>query len=419
MQAGGAVNPDDSMLPWRTEASLKSAQFVRLHRDLHAVTSKRRARLGRFCRSSARGRQRAFWKLVRGRFAFVTIILALLTLGCGPSEPPDLEVFHGEVQRVGHLGAAQPDFNLMGRVSPARGVRKLVYSVNGGDPVRLSLGLEDHGFGDGRRLGATGDFNADISISSLVHGSNTVTLTLSSWRNDPLQTEVLLERDTGSSPLPLEIRWSDVDDPQDVGQYVDGRWRLDDDGLRTAETGYDRLFLLGDTTWQDYELTASFKIHEVDLKTGPASGANGLGVIMRFAGHVDGGPRNFGAGQPKWGYQPFGAIAWLRWLSGPTRRPSNQFYRGDGDSTVDFDAAEIEYDAWYMIKALAESLPDTPLGLGVTKYSFKIWPHGESEPTDWVWQEIQESRDALRRGGAALVAHHVDVTFGDITVVAK
>ena len=347
------------------------------------------------------------------------LAIAVLTLSCGPSEVPIVEVFHGESQRVGHLGLAQPDFNLMGRVTPARAVRRVTYSVNDGEPTELSVGNGRHGFGDGRRLGSSGDFNADIPIESLLPGPNRVKLAVTSRGNDPVETEVLLNRETGASPLPVDVIWRDLDNPQDVGQYVDGRWLLDSEGLRTAETGYDRLFLLGDTAWRDYELSVPVKIHRVDSQTGPNSGANGLGIIMRFAGHVNGGPRNFAVGQPKWGYQPFGAIAWLRWISGSAHAPVRQFYRGDGDSTINFGEFPVVQGLWYRIKVRAESLPEEQPGMGSTRYSFKIWREDESEPNEWDWQTIQESLHALRRGGAALVAHHVDVTFGDIAIVSR
>ena len=37
---------------------------------------------------------------------------------------------------------------------------------------------------------------------------------------------------------------------------------------------------------------------------------------------------------------------------------------------------------------------------------------------DWSFQVTQESSLALRTGGVALVAHHVDATFGDVTITA-
>jgi hypothetical protein len=101
-------------------------------------------------------------------------------------------------------------------------------------------------------------------------------------------------------------------DPQDAGQYVDGLGGSGSRGLRTAHMGYDCLFLIGDMTWQDCQIKAEVTVHDVARDTGPLRGGNGVGVAMRFAGRVVGGPRRFPIAQPKWGYQPFGGMACLR-----------------------------------------------------------------------------------------------------------
>jgi hypothetical protein len=65
---------------------------------------------------------------------------------------------------------------------------------------------------------------------------------------------VSVEKQSAECVLPFTIRWSDVKDPQDAGQYVDGRWVLAPQGLRTGQVGYDRIFLVGNRTWRDYEV---------------------------------------------------------------------------------------------------------------------------------------------------------------------
>ena len=351
-----------------------------------------------------------------GRVRGAVGVSLLLVAACTSSGLPRIDVFHGSEQKVGHLGDAQSDFNLMGHVSNARDVQQFVYSLNGGPPRPLVIGLAKDGFGDGRRLASNGDFNADIPVSSLEPGTNRVTLTLTTVDDEVVETTVTISHYSGRSPLPVKINWREVSDPQDVGQYVDGEWALGPEGLSTVQSGYDRLFLLGESTWQDYEISTSLKVHDVTSKTGPRSGANGVGVIMRFAGHVVGGHRGFAAAQPKYGYQPFGAIAWLRWTSGSRRLPTREYYRGDRDLGLDFGRMDFQAEVWYRIKVRGETLPDPSAGTGLTRYSFKIWPEGEPEPSGWDWQEVQESEHALRRGGVALVAHHVHVTFGNITI---
>ncbi|MCK5270852.1 MAG: hypothetical protein KAJ46_08710 [Sedimentisphaerales bacterium] len=347
-------------------------------------------------------------------------------LSCNDPQDPECEplawinIWHGLEQKVGHLGDAQDDFNLMGELIPADGYDSLTYSLNGAAAVSLTIGEAPTGF---RRLAGEGHFNADIPIATLVAGNNKISLVATTKQANQFIREVTVEKLGGSCPLPVAIDWSTVSDPQDVGQYVDGEWLLTDDGLRTKHTGYDRLFLIGERTWQDYEVTVPITIHQVTQETSPDSGANGVGVIFRFTGHIIGGPGNYPDVQPKWGYQPFGAIGWLRWEDGYEAAPRLQFYYGCDNSNntykppIDHGSFSVVDEGKYQIKTRCETMPDSvPEGYGVTLYSFKIWPDGDSEPAGWTWQETQTCEYALREGGIALVAHHVDVTFGDVTV---
>lgn len=317
-----------------------------------------------------------------------------------------LEVWHGSEQRIGHLGDAQPDFNLMGTASGSR----LTLEINGDEPRELVIASGEFGF---RRLGAAGHFNADVPISSLREGSNTLVLR-AEGAGPAVSETVILERAAGAGPsLPHEARWSEVENPQDAGQMVDGLWQLEPEGLRSPQPLYDRLFLIGHRGWTDYEVRTSVTVHSVAERTGPKSGPPGLGVIMRFAGHVVDPPR-FPDAQPKWGFQPLGAILWLRWVGGHGTDPVRQFYRGDRNESQDAAALEgFESGTTYALRARCDTDADDP---SRTRYRMRIWPEGTEEPTAWDLDVVQESETALRAGGVALVAHHVDVTYGDVVV---
>ncbi len=338
--------------------------------------------------------------------------------GCiGKEGPPDQDnpilVWHGLDQKVGHLGFAQPDFNVLGTLSNHQSIVSLTCVVNGGEPLELTIARGP--FGDTRRLAAPGNFNADIPLSTLRAGVNTVVLTATDSLGNSWLESVNVTKQDGESRLPRLIEWSNVKDPQDVGQFVDGLWGLEDEGLRTLRTGYDRVFLIGDTSWIDYEVTVPFVVNHVDSATGPVSGGNGLGILMRFQGHVNGGPRNFPVGQPKWGYQPFGAIGFLRWKDGVEQPPVRQFYRGDKNAIENYGPVPIVAGNKFWMKMVSKTQPDRG-NEGVTLYSFKIWEDGSEEPASWDWEVEQQSEHALRKGGVVLLAHHVDVTFGDVRI---
>jgi hypothetical protein len=323
---------------------------------------------------------------------------------------PYIEIWHGDTQRVGNLGDAQDDFNLMGRVEPWREVDRLHYQINGAATHPLS-------FRAFRRLVADGDFNADIPIGLLKPGPNTVTVIATFGDGATLRKSVTLHRQTGARPLPVVLRWKELAHFQEGGQAVDGHWEITRQGLRTRQVGYDRVFLIGERTWKDYDVRTTVTIHRLAKETTPISGGNGLGMILRFAGHVTGGPRYFPSGQPRWGYQPFGSIGWLRWRKGSVADgPDAQFYPGLGDRWENKKRFAAREGGVYGMRYACQTLPDAPDGSGVTRYSYKVWDAFGPEPHQWTWQQTQTSRHALRRGGAALLAHHVDVTFGDVEI---
>lgn len=330
---------------------------------------------------------------------------------------PVITVWGGLDHRVGHLGTAQADFNLMGNVFRWEDLATLTYSLNGGAARLLNWGNGANDFGDYRRLARNGDFNVDLPISQLLPGVNTIAVHAVDINGGSDQVTATVTLESGSSLLPLLVDWETATDPQEAGQSVDGDWVLDAQGLRTVSVGYDRIFLLGETTWQDYEILCPVTIHQIQSVTGPLSEAPGLGFMMRFAGHVVGGFRNWPDAQPKWGYQPFGALGWLRWTAGPAGSPAIQFYRGDSDATQNFGTAPgaVAGSTWWL-RMRCETLPDAPGGEGVTRYSLRVWPDQSAEPPVWNYEVEQLSAHALRQGSVGLLAHHVDVTFGDVVV---
>lgn len=355
-------------------------------------------------------------QVLRMQLLGVLVMLCLLPVAQAVAQQSTsraIVVWHGDTQRVGHLGDAQDDFNLMGHIEAWRDLDQLQYRINSEAFTPLS-------FRAYRRLVDDGDFNADVPIGRLRPGPNTIRIEAKYRDGQMVSKEVQVIREAGGPrPLPLTIRWAELKHLNDAGQAVDGHWELTQKGLRTRQTGYDRVFLIGARDWMDYDVTTSVTIHKVNPTTSPISGGNGLGIILRFAGHVAGGPRHFPSGQPKWGYQPFGAIGWLRWTrEQPTTPPFLQFYPGENDRSSNLGTYPIKEGGTYGIRFACQTLPDAPNGSGVTRYRFKVWDAAQPEPNDWTWEQVQTSRTALRQGGFALLAHHVDVTFGDLRILS-
>ena len=70
----------------------------------------------------------------------------------------------------------------------------------------------------------------------------------------------------------------------------------------------------------------------------------------------------------------------------------------------------LERGRRYIIRARVETLPGPK-----TRYSVKGWPAGEREPAPWDLVAIDGGQD-VQSGSFLLVAHHSDVTFGDVEI---
>ncbi len=366
------------------------------------------------------------------------ILIGIVSLQCKEQQSKSvIRVWHGLHQKVGNLGDAQDDFNLMGEVTENDSIISLHYSLNNSLNVELSIARGRFGY---RRNAGNGFFNADIPIEKLNEGMNNILLKTEDVKGKSDSILVSLEKFSSKNyPLPVEIDWAKVDNPQDVGQYVDGEWVIEKNGLRTVHSGYDRIFLIGDKSWQDYEVTVPVTINNIDKPEGDKRFRNGLGILLKFTGHINGGHRKFITKQPKHGYQPFGSIGWLRWNKGI---PRIQFYSGFSDARLHNEEYLVETNVPYIMKMRCETLTEVPKGeviwenwihpkngdkknklseipleqQGITKYSFKIWMESEDEPADWKFSITQVSRNANRKGAFALLAHHINATFGNVSV---
>jgi PKD repeat protein len=383
------------------------------------------------CRSNAsNSRQAAFYAGEAGRGRAAGALLAVLLIAAlmgvpsawaanadGPkriasppatSAAPVISVWYGLTQTVNY--DAQDDFNLLGEVdNPASTTMQV--RVNGGTWRAISVGYRTDGFGDGRRLGKNGDWNADIPMTDLVDGANSVDVSATNGSGTTVVT-VTVNKQLTAAP-PEVVNWASVANPQDVGQYVDGKWTIGAQGLETVETGYDRLFMIGDRTWQDYEILVPITIRRLDDVGGSSGAGPGIGFIMRWQGHVvsDKDPN----WQPKYAFERMGGITWLYWFDGKDNDPYEYFWGGGNNSRGGFDVRNVTLGETYWMRARVVSLPEDN-GLIPAEYSWKMWQDGTQEPSAWDFVRTHKEAGMLTAGGPVLVAHHVDASFGDVVV---
>ena len=345
-----------------------------------------------------RGNEHLLFRLTR----LASLLVSISALGGGPvraeGEGPAIDVWYGSEQTFGHPGVPQRWVNILGNVSDSDGVASLSYRLNGGELKPLSIGP------DTRRLLMPGDFNIDIDYADLQPGLNEVAISATDANSNGSTTTVTVNYAAGNAwPLPYTIDWSTVDTLSDAVQVVDGKWDFTSNGVRPIELGYDRLLAIGERFgWTDYEVTLPITIHGID----PAgyqwpSVAPGLAIMLRWQGHT-----KWGDWQPWIFWRPNGASAWYYYGGGP-------HFELQGDARVivaDTSGRTLDNDVPYYWKVRVETIPGTG-----SFYSMRVWEVGTPEPIPWDltgWQ----GTDDLPSGSFLLIAHHVDATFGNITV---
>ncbi len=312
---------------------------------------------------------------------------------------PVIDVWYGDRQEFGRNGVPQRWVNILGNVSDDDGVTELSYTLDGGPRQPLDIGPSD------RRLANEGDFNADLLFDEMQPGEHVVELraTDSLGNTNTRSVTVVLARTLGPA-LPHEIVWADAASPNDVAQVVDGNWVVEEDGsLRTAEIGYDRLVAVGDREMTDYEIVFPVVMHEVSEEGyGEIDGTPGMGLTVGWTGHwVE------DETQPPWGYWPSSGEAALNW---DTLDETSLAVAGNNATPQDsVGPVRIPLGEKIWTRVRVEKLEKGP------QISMKAWLDGTAEPAGWA-VSVTGTTGSPDAGSVAIVAHHVDVSIGDVLI---
>jgi len=314
--------------------------------------------------------------------------------GNPPGPPPVISIWYGDNQRFGDLGVPQVWLNILGdvQVDEAASLAMFTYSLNGGDPVNLSVGP------DNRRLAFEGEFNVEMAITEVQDGANVVEITAIDTFGQITTETVNFNYDSSNEwPLPYSIDWDIVTDITDVAQVVDGYWTVENGGMRIEEMEYDRVVTIGDLMWDEYEITVPITINDYEPGyLGPQSVSAGFGMTFKWMGHTD---DPVFCPQPHCGWLPSGAGAWYDIGSG-----GPLLLGGYTDNSVSMNIGDT-----FIWKMRVEDF-----GAGYL-YSLKVWEEGQAEPTDYNLTRYFSTD--LPSGCIILNCHHVDATFGDISIV--
>lgn len=315
--------------------------------------------------------------------------------------PIHVNVWYGNYQIFGQKGIPQRWANILGNVTNADTVASLQYSLNGGPLSPLSIGVQNP------RLASRGDFNVEIACTDLRTDANNIVQIVATdiAGKTTAATVVCKYIDTTVWPLPYTANWSAATAISDAAQIVDGRWALGANGVSTVVQGYDRSIAIGDMDyWHDYEVTVPVTVHQSYHDAGQSGDEPAIGLAMRWAGHTQ-----WGSDQPTLGYYPAGAFVFFNWLtaSGGEYRLYDHTYEIVAQNS---SLGPPQNETTYLYKMRVE----TRAGVGGL-YNFKVWQSGQPEPSQWLMTR-QESLADPQYGSVLLIAHHVDATFGNVTI---
>lgn len=316
---------------------------------------------------------------------------------------PTINVWYGNEQNFGQLGNAQKWVNILGNVSNPFTVTALSYTFNGGPAVPLNMGP------DGLRLAEEGDFNIEIDYNDLNVGNNVVVISATDASGTAQVTvNVNYQSPPASWPAQVVVDWTDSNNIQDLAQVIDGQWEVDTSAntVRPLTYDFDRLLGIGDMSWADYEVTVPVVIKGID-EGGflGASNGPGIGFITRWSGHFD-----LGSEQPRTGWQNLGALGWYRWAPTDPVTTGFQLIGYGGDWLATNDDKQLAFETPYFFKMKVASNPGQ-----TATYSFKVWEQGTAEPVEWDLQ-AQGTSGEPKSGSILLIAHHVEVVFGEVIV---
>ncbi len=315
-----------------------------------------------------------------------------------------IRFFYGNSQTFNTVGKPQVWVDVLGNASDPEGISTLTYSLNGGPELPLLMGP------DGRRLENTGDFVVQLAFDDLTLGpaGNQIVVTATDTGGDTTQGVVTLASPSVQPnvwPTDYTIDWSTVTDIQDAVQIVDGEWTFGPNGISNIGTyGYDRLFEVGDISWTDFTATVPMTVHS-QQNTGGLAGA---GLFIRWQGHTTSPNVCTLPGQPICGWEPYGNDAWYKFTrSGGVSDDA----ASNAQSLVDTTGLVLQYNVTYMLKIEVETIGSD------NYYRKKIWEQGDPEPSTWTVEKIRNASDGAATAGSLLfIAHHTEVTWGDIVI---
>ena len=318
---------------------------------------------------------------------------------------PWIELWEGPDQTCGSAGMPSPVFHIHGRAGSDAPLHSLSWSLNGRGRIPVAVGPSAF------RVSKAGDFTIFLERAWLRAGRNELLILANDEKGRESTSRVSIDLHTSSrASLPMRAEWAGARRAGQRAEIIDGRWRIEDDSVRTAEPGYDRALALGDLGWTDFDIRVPITIHGLDTHPAhmqwPSMGC-AVGVVLRWRRHAD-----WGDILPARGWFPLGAMVRFEHQPGDPADTARLRIRAGGfvPALAETPTIELPPGTRLMLRARVRSQTGWP-----SRYEAKHWPVDRAEPEEWTLSAAGLSTE-LPSGSVALCAHHVDASFGPVSV---
>ncbi|MCI0696561.1 hypothetical protein L0337_31735 [candidate division KSB1 bacterium] len=186
------------------------------------------------------------------------------------------------------LVGAQRIFNVVGRLRSPHATIKLLYSLNNGSEKSVWFNANEK---RSTRLEYHGDFNIDTIEAADLKPRNRLAFRIVNGAIEQPKYDLIFSTHAILEELPqFRLNLEGVDNPEQVGQIVDGKWRVSRDEnhepcleILKEDAGLDRIILFGRHDWTTgYEITARICV------TAWTTNTHNVGLVFKWNPHLQG-----------------------------------------------------------------------------------------------------------------------------------
>jgi hypothetical protein len=312
-----------------------------------------------------------------------------------PPDLPVIEIYGGRDRIFGLNGDPQPTASIAGIVTSPSGVFSLWWRLDDGEWQLLDTNS------DSTRVIGPGEFSIELEPRRIDADRTTMEIEVREGTEEEpgptnsvtVDLQLLQSIDRGPDRV---VTWAE-DDLDLNGQIANGGWELVPGGVAPIEPGPQRILLIGDQSWSNYEVEFSFIPGEIAPAPTAEPTQPWAGVYLGWRG-----------------FDPVASLSnnILRTAGGAGfGQAGGPIVVGVRDETSFIETSNevtLTPGLRYRLRANAVSVQ------GGTEVRVKVWLDSDPEPEKWTVETMNPGANS--GGSLALVAHRWDIVFETITI---